>query len=40
MSGRYGRTYTRHRQARDVQRAEERVAHIAGVREEEVMTSG
>jgi hypothetical protein len=40
MSGRYGRTYTRRRQARDVRRAEERVAHIAGVREEEVMTSG
>jgi hypothetical protein len=30
MSGRYGRTYTRRRRARDVRRAEERAAHTAG----------
>jgi hypothetical protein len=40
MSGRYGRTYTRRRRARDVRRAEERAAHTTGVREEEVTTSG
>jgi hypothetical protein len=40
MSGRYGRTYTRRRRARDVRRAEECAAHTAGAREEEVTTSG
>jgi ABC-type Mn2+/Zn2+ transport system ATPase subunit len=40
MAGRYGRTYTRRRRARDVRRAEERATHTAGAREEEVTTSG
>jgi hypothetical protein len=40
MSGHYGRTYTRRRRARDVQRVAERAARTAGAREEEVTTSG
>jgi hypothetical protein len=40
MSGRYSRTYTRRRRARDVRRAAERALRTAGTHEEEVTACG